>query len=505
MRFNSIDLTLGDVRGGIYKLLEPRPDDADNGADNDVDIDVAKNGGDFDVEGFTVREEALVGKLDRRIMPCLFGMIVLNYLDRNSLANARIQGIEQALGLSGSDFSTAISVFFVGYIGLQIPSNLLITRVRPSIYLPGCMIAWGFLSGASAFVTSFKGLVMVRFLLGFVEAPFFPGALFLLSSWYTRKELALRTAILYAGSLLAGAFGGLVGASIEYFFNGFMGVESWRWLFMIEASCTILLAISAMFILPDYPHSTRFLTPDERAIAMRRVQDQSGVKDSTKGSLMTGLKMALTDYKVWLLSLIIITKTSAGAVTSFIPTLVGTFGLGRVNTLLLVAPPYVCAAAMTLVISRMSDRLGDRAYHIMGPMVLAALGFFFAAVTLNTAVRYLSLFLMLGGVYGSYNVALAWISSTLPRPVEKRSAAIAIINTMGNVAQIYSPYFYLPENGPRYLLAMVANVCFCAACIGVTVVLRKCLKQENEDLTRRKYDDGYDINEVDEIAYRYTL
>jgi hypothetical protein len=93
----------------------------------------------------------------------------------------------------------------------------------------------------------------------------------------------------------------------------------------------------------------------------------------------------------------------------------------------------------------------------------------------------------------------------LPRPVEKRSAAIAIINMMGNVAQIYSPYFYLPENGPRYLSAMVANVFFCAACIGVTIFLKKCLRRENDEHTRRRYQEGYDANEVEEVGYRYIL
>src|ERR1700744_6291794 len=91
------------------------------------------------------------------------------------------------------------------------------------------MVAWGVLSGLTALTHRFHGLVTVRFFLGFVEAPYFPGALFLLSSWYTRKELALRTSILYSGSLLSGAFGGLVGASIEYFFHGFLGISSWRY------------------------------------------------------------------------------------------------------------------------------------------------------------------------------------------------------------------------------------------------------------------------------------
>jgi nitrate/nitrite transporter NarK len=111
--------------------------------------------------------------------------------------------------------------------------------------------------------------------------------------------------------------------------------------------------------------------------------------------------------------LIIITKTSASAVTSFIPTLVATFQLGRVQTLLLVAPPYVFAAAISIIVSRMSDKLGERAYHIIAPMVFAIFGYAVAGITMSTAARYLSLFLMLGGVYGSYNVALAWISNTV--------------------------------------------------------------------------------------------
>jgi hypothetical protein len=112
-------------------------------------------------------------------------------------------------------------------------------------------------------------------------------------------------------------------------------------------------------------------------------------------------------------SLIILTKTTAGAVTSFIPTLVATFNRSRVQTLLLVAPPYIFAAGISLLVSRMSDRLEERSYHIIVPMAFAMIGFAVGAMTMNLSARYLSLFLMLGGVYGSYNVALAWISSTV--------------------------------------------------------------------------------------------
>jgi MFS family permease len=427
-------------------------------------------------------EKRLLRKIDLRIMPTLILMIILNYLDRNALANARIQGIENSLNLAGGQFNTAISVFFIGYIGLQIPSNLLLTRVRPSIYLPACMIAWGGLSGMTAFISNFKGLVLVRFFLGMVEAPFFPGALFLLSSWYTKEELAFRTSLLYSGSLLSGAFGGFVGAGIEGGLKGVRGLDSWRWLFLIESSATVLLAICAIFILPDYPHTTRWLTPAERELAVQRVQRHSGIQDKTRTKLLHGLKLAVADYKVWLLALIIITKTSAGAVTSFIPTLVATFKYTPISTLLLIAPPYLLATVTALGVSWSSDKKSERAYHILVPIFAAMLGFFVFAATTALIPRYLSLFLMLAGVYGSYNVALAWISSTLPHPVEKRSAAIAIINTVGNCAQIYSPFMYLPESGPGYLGAMVANGGFCLACLGAVWLLRRYLIKENAEI-----------------------
>ncbi|RDW56863.1 hypothetical protein BP5796_12930 [Coleophoma crateriformis] len=433
-------------------------------------------------EEYATKEKKLVRKLDLRLMPLLFLMIVMNYLDRNALANARIQGIEKSLHLHGTDFNTAISVLFAGYIALQIPSNMIITRVRPSIYIPSCMIIWGLVSGLTAAVHDFKGLVIVRFFLGFVEAPYFPGALFLLSSWYTRKELALRTSILYGGSLLSGGFGGLVGAGVQEGLNGARGIASWRWLFIIEASITVFIAIISLFVLPDFPHTTKFLSDVEKALATRRLETESGNKDTERGPLLSGVKMAFIDYKVWLLALIIITKTSAGAVTSFIPTLVATLGYSKVNSLLLVAPPYVFATIVALAVSFSSDRMSERCYHVVGPIFFGMVGFIIAATTLNFGARYFSLFLMLGGVYGSYNVALAWISSTLPRPIEKRAAAIALVNTVGNFAQIYSPYLYPSSAGPQYRGAMIANACFCLACVGTTLLLRFCLVRENNTL-----------------------
>ena len=128
----------------------------------------------------------------------------------------------------------------------------------------------------------------------------------MLSSWYTRKELALRTSILYAGSLLSGGFGGLIGAGVQHGLDGARGIPSWRWLFIIEAAITVSIAIIALFILPDFPHTTKFLSGEEKAMATRRLETPSGQSDAERGPLFRGTKMALLDYKVWLLALIVI-------------------------------------------------------------------------------------------------------------------------------------------------------------------------------------------------------
>ncbi len=242
--------------------------------------------------------------------PSLFADLgFYSYLDRNALPNARVQGIETHLGLTGDQFNICISTLFAGYLALQIPSNLLLTRVRPSIYLPVCMALWGVVSACTAAVTNFTGLVVCRFFLGFLEAPFFPGALLLLSSWYTPREMATRTAVMYTGSLLSSAFGGLVGAGIQYGLDGARGLHAWQWLFLIEGTVTVVVSLGSIFVLPDFPSNTAWLTAEERALAIHRLHAHSGSVDEERGPLLEGLKMAALDYKVWLLTLIVILKT----------------------------------------------------------------------------------------------------------------------------------------------------------------------------------------------------
>ncbi|OWZ35154.1 nicotinamide mononucleotide permease [Cryptococcus neoformans c45] len=455
-------------------------------------------------EDFAIEERKLLRKIDFTLLPTLFVLLILNYLDRNALASARVQGIEKSLGLVGTQFNTAISLLFVGYILGQIPSNLILSRTRPSIYLSVCVMVWAIVSLCTGFVKNYHQLLAVRILLGFTESPYFPGALFLLSTWYTKKELAYRTAFLYTGSLLSGAFSGLIAAGVQNGLDGKLGMESWRWLFILEGAITGFAAIIAMFVLPDYPATTKWLSTREKAVAVWRMERDVGSRDEDDQGLIHSLKLALCDYRLYLLATVIITKTTAGAVTQFFPTVIATFGFNKVITLLLLALPYLVTAVLSLLISRLSDRKPERCFHLALPLTVGMIGYIIAVSTLKTGPRYFSLFLMLGGLFGSYNVALAWISSTFPRPRAKRAAAYAIINSLGNIAQIWSPYLYPSIDAPRYTTAFATNSAMAAVAILFCFVLRFFLKMGNAKMDREDAE-AEARGEAVEDRVRYVL
>lgn len=187
---------------------------------------------------------------------------------------------------------------------MQLPSNMILTRVRPSLYMPFWVCVWSCISAATAAAQNNTHLIVIRFLLGIAEAPFFPGVFYLLSCWYTRKELALRTAILYSALILATAFSGLIAAGVFAGLDGAHGLSGWRWLFLIEGAASFCFGVIAIFVLPDFPEvpsgsAKWLLTPEERVVAVERMRrDRVSVEEGSR-SVWYGLRLAVTDYRTW--------------------------------------------------------------------------------------------------------------------------------------------------------------------------------------------------------------
>jgi len=158
-------------------------------------------------------------------------------------------------------------------------------------------MGWGLTSLLTGVTKSYGGILACRIFIGLPEAAFYPGAIYLLSRWYTKKELAFRSAILYTGLLLSNAFGALIAAGILANMEGVRGIRAWRWLFFIEGSITITVGIFTIWALPDYPHNTGWIVGDERRLAQARLADDAGEadQDNDQDTPLAGLKMAVTD------------------------------------------------------------------------------------------------------------------------------------------------------------------------------------------------------------------
>ncbi len=221
------------------------------------------------------------------------------------------------------------------------------------------MMLWAVVSGLTAVSKDFTGLLLTRFFLGLTEAPYYPGAVYLLSIFYTRKEVATRIAILYTGNILATAFAGLIAAGIFHGLDDVAGLTGWRWLFILQGAVTFVIAGIALFVLPDFPLTTKWLTQEERALAHNRIElDTVELEGDT--STWKGFQQAAADPMVWIFAMMAHMHLAANGFKNFVsrlplkarlhanfnskfPTVVETLGFNDTITLVLTCPPYLIA------------------------------------------------------------------------------------------------------------------------------------------------------------------
>lgn len=444
-------------------------------------------------------EKRIVRKLDIWMLPQLWILYMFNYLNRTNIAQARLNTFNEDLNLKDGDYQTAVAILTVGYMLAQLPSNMLITFIRPSVYLPVAAFIWSGVSIATIGCTSAGGLWAVQFVLGIVEAPLFPGAVFLMSCWYTRREFALRVALLYSGLVLAQAFSGLIAAGVFAGLDGPGGLAGWQWLFILEGAGSAFFAITAYFILPNYPESKNggamwYMTEDMRKVAAARILDDR-VEYAEKSTVWVGLKLAVTDLKLYMFLFMNIFITSSYGFNNFFPTIVNGLGFGtRVTALLMTAPPYVLGTICTFFVAWDSDRRAERGLHIIIPLSFSVVGFIVTVATGNPAVRYAMTFLYAAGCFSANTLQYTWAVSTMGQTPEKRAAGGAIVNIFGHLGNVISPYFFPDRDAPRYTMAMCLQIGFASLGITLAAIIKWHLTRKNKKLREEAERLGVDYN-----------
>ncbi|OBS17641.1 hypothetical protein FPOA_09377 [Fusarium poae] len=412
----------------------------------------------------TAEEKRLVRKIDLTLLPCLWWMYVLAYLDRGNIANANAAGMSDSLDMKDQDYSLLVYLFFVGYFLCEVPSNMMMNKFRPSVYLPTIVWVWGCIVIALSQAADFKGFLAGRFFLGCIEAGLFPGAIYLLTCWYTRKEIGKRFCIFYTSGCIAPALGGIMAGAIVKSLDGARGIPGWRWLFIVEGVLTVVCGFSLYFLLPDYPHNARYFSPSQRRLAQTRILADRQLSAKSTTRCMTSwqaFKAVVTDGKTWFFLVAYSVIILGMSISYFVPTILKTMGYTNVTAQWMTVPIWVTGAVSQIVLSWTSDKFQDRRWHSISLYGLSAMACIVSVLIGSAVAKYVMMCLLVAGLYTGLPLMLNWTSESIPFPDQKRSVAIAFINSFGHLAIIYGSYLWPSSNAPQHLVGFVTIAATC--------------------------------------------
>ncbi|XMA13204.1 hypothetical protein WAI453_005995 [Rhynchosporium graminicola] len=418
----------------------------------------------------------LLRKLDIRLLPFLALLYLLSFLDRTNIGNARLFDLELDLGMSGIDYNIALAIFFPTYVLAEVPSNMMIKRFSPSIWLTFIMVCWSAVVIGMGFVTNFDGLLACRAILGLAEGGLFPGVSYYITLWYPRHECGFRLALFFSAATAAGAFGGLLAAAIGKM-AGTAGLGGWQWIFIIEGLLTLVVAAFAYWVIVDTPESAKFLTTDEKLEINRRlVHDRSDLADEFD---MRYFWDALKDWKIYVHMLITIgIYTAVYSFSLFLPTIIRNMGYTNVQAQLLSVPPYVLGCIITIGAGYFADKYKQRAVFMLGCSGTAIVGWCMLISTTIPGVQYTGTFLACAGIFPCVPLGVAWNGNNIGGSL-KRGVGIAMHVGAGNLGGVLAAFIYLPKDRPQFhqghgILIGVITMAFC-----LSVFMRWSLKKEN--------------------------
>lgn len=455
------------------------------------------------ISQFSAEEERrILRRIDTRLVLTVGFMYCISLMDRTNLSAANIAGMATELKLIDFRYSIITLVFFITYVIFQFPATIVIKKLGPRAFLPTITLLWGVVMIGMGFVKNWNSMVALRLVLGIFEAGFFPGSVYLLSTWYVRYEVQKRYSVFYIIGSLASACAGILAFGIMQM-NGIRGYSGWRWIFIIEGILTCLIAVVGYFTLVDFPDNAqrhrRFLNSEELKFCIARINVDRGDAVAEPWSLKKFLIPAL-DLKIWGFAFLFgFTTTVTYALAYFLPVILHLglkFTVGQSQCL--VAPPYAAAAIWMFCTGWFGDK-----YRIRGPLVamnaaIAIVGVCVLGFAKNLPARYFGVFLAAAGSNANVPTVLTYQANNI-RGHWKRAFCSATLVGMGGVGGIIGSLVFRSQDAPTYHPGLYACIVTQVIIILIVMVLDTKFYFDN-----RRAEAGDKIIEGIE-GFRYTL
>ena len=383
-------------------------------------------------------EKKTIRKVTRRIIPLLFLLYIISYLDRANVGYAALE-MNEALGLTSKMFGLVTGIFFIGYFLFEVPSNILMQKFGARVWITRILFTWGIISMATGFAQNATQLYIIRFLLGIAEAGLFPGIILYLTYWFRAKERASTIAMFMTAIAVSYIIGAPVSTLIIDHIH-WMNVPGWRWMFIIEGAPAGILGFVTYFYLTDRPEQAKWLTAEEKNWLISELRKDEELREK-KGQQTTSHKTALTDPKLWYLALIYFVYTAGTlGVGYWMPQIIkGLSGyLSNTQIGFIATIPYIIASIVMNYWSRRSDRTGERRMHTALPLLVAGLTLLSVGMVSNPFIAMIFITISLAAMYcfkGPF-----WSLPTMILSPATVAVGIAVINSIGSLGGFVGPY-----------------------------------------------------------------
>jgi len=382
-----------------------------------------------------ISEAVLYSKLTRRLIPFMFLLYIVSYLDRINVGFAALQ-LNAALNFDPAVFGFGAGIFFIGYFIFEIPSNLIMQRVGARVWIARILVTWGVISSAMMFVRGPLTFYILRFLLGLAEAGFFPGMILYLTYWFPAEARGRAVARFMTATAMAGVIGGPV-SGLLLKMNGISGLAGWQWLFLVEGLPAVVLGFVTLIYLPNDPKGAAWLSAEEKEwIEAKLAAEHQHVLQHGHVSLGG----AISSGRVWTLSFIYFSVIiSFYGISLWLPQIVQSFsGMTDLMVGFTSAIPYLAAAIGMVIIGRSSDNSGERPKHVAASALVGAAGLMAAAFLKAPVAELAALAVAAVGIWGT--LGPFWAMSSRILAGTAAAAGIALINSIGNLGGFAGPY-----------------------------------------------------------------